>query len=253
MIMEKGWIWLIGLVAIFFSCYDTELDATEIASDSDNEYLLGSSLDGLALDPYTIIGITPDSDGWNVIVDYSGGCEEHQFYAVWNEEWAESFPMQTTFELGHVGNNDPCDAVIRDTVRVEFDNLFNNSYPQEGAIVTLRQSVTRNTISVHPGLADIAQGNFCNINAKLVGTPCGTGLWGNKWLKVQDSVDFHNQVWLQPVTNTAAISLNVPEEGDYDVGITLLFGYQFQIENSICQALPEGTIIPIAINCLDKD
>jgi hypothetical protein len=78
-------------------------------------------------------------------------------------------------------------------------------------------------------------------------------LWGNKWLKVQDSVDFHNQVWLQPVTNTAAISLNVPEEGDYDVGITLLFGYQFQIENSICQALPEGTIIPIAINCLDKD
>jgi hypothetical protein len=249
--MIKSGTWLMVLGIICFGCYDTALDATAIASDSDNQYLLGDDLSGLQLDPFEIIGVTPDRKGWDVIVQYDGGCQEHDFYAVWNGQWGGSQPLQTYFELGHVGNDDPCDAIIRDTVRLDFNQLFNKEYPAEGAQITLIQSISGRQITIHPVLASIAQGNFCNINTQLQTTPCGTGIWGNKWLKIEDSIDYDNQVWLQPVTNAAGVSLDEPQEGDYDAGVTLLFGYQFQTDDAMCQAQPEGTIIPVKMNCIN--
>ncbi|MEQ8241634.1 MAG: hypothetical protein RIA69_20645 [Cyclobacteriaceae bacterium] len=252
-VMRKRIMWLMLLGVVCFSCYDTALDATAIASDSDNQYLLGDDLSGFLLDPFEIIGITPDQKGWDVIVQYDGGCQEHDFYAVWDGQWGGSQPLNAFFELGHVGNNDPCDAVIRDTVRIDFNQLFDNQYPTEGAEITLIQSISRRRITIHPVLARIAQGNFCNINAQLQTTPCGTGIWENEWLKVQDAIDYHSEVWLQPVTNAAGVSLEMPQEGDYDIGVTLLFGYQFQVEGGVCQAQPEGTVIPVRVNCINKD
>jgi len=249
------WIWVL-LVLIGFGCYDTSLDATAVASDSDNQYLVAEDFSGFGfqLEPYTLIGITPDRSGWDVIVEYSGGCEDHEFYAIWNGVFLNNNSGNyTSIELGHVGNFDPCEALIRDTVRLEFNRLFNSSYPDEGATITLNHTLANKTYTVQPELAEITQGNFCNINAKLVATPCGSGIWGNKWLKVQDSVKHHDLVWFQPVTNTTGVSLDVPLDGDYNVGITLLFGYEFQIENSVCQVLPEGTIIPISVNCMERD
>lgn len=239
------------LAFLFWSCLDTELETTSLVSDADIQYLDASQdISELVIDPYTIVSVTPVDRNWEIIVEYSGGCEEHQFYTFWDGAWAESNPLQTTFRLLHVGNGDACKALVRDTVVVNFDQLFRGTYPDEGAIVTVNNTPGTTSITVHPTLAGLAQGSFCSINARLVATPCGDGIWANKWLQVQDSIDYHNLVWIQPVRNNNLVSLDVPDEGNYKIGITLLFGYEGVDDGAICQAMPEGAIVPATINCV---
>lgn len=248
----KSWTFVM-LAVVCISCYETDLDATAISSDSDERYFFATNLGDLELDPFQIIGITPDRLGWDVIVEYSGGCEEHQFFASWSGEFLEGSPLQTVVGLGHVGNSDPCEAILRDTVRLEFNELFYGAYPSEGLDITLVDPLSGRSITVQNSLAQLVQGNFCNLNASLESAICGEGIWQDKWFKVQDPIGDFESIWFQPVTNNAAVSLEIPEDGNYDIGVTLLFGYQFQSEDIMCQALPEGAIIPVSINCMEKD
>jgi|GEM_PF-1175254 len=67
-------------------------------------------------------------DGYlKTIVNYSGGCKEHNFSMVTNGMWLKSNPPQLNLTLLHNANEDFCKAFIFDTLRFDMTNCVNPS------------------------------------------------------------------------------------------------------------------------------
>jgi len=51
-----------------------------------------------------------------VVVQYSGGCDEHDFNAYFSGSWLKSMPPQAMVTLEHLNpKNDPCRKMVKDT------------------------------------------------------------------------------------------------------------------------------------------
>jgi hypothetical protein len=67
-------------------------------------------------------------------VEYGGGCEAHALELIAVGGWMESFPVQVRLMLTHDDRDDPCDAVVRDTVRFglgPLEEAYAQAYPGE--------------------------------------------------------------------------------------------------------------------------
>lgn len=68
----------------------------------------------------SIINWTIDGDVLEVVVRYSGGCEEHEFNAYFSGNWLKSLPPQAMVQIEHLNpNNDNCRQMVTDTVRFD--------------------------------------------------------------------------------------------------------------------------------------
>lgn len=68
-------------------------------------------------DSLSIDGMTVEADTLTVEVSYGGGCATHDFVICWpDQSFMESEPVQVALEIWHDGHDDPCDAVISETV-----------------------------------------------------------------------------------------------------------------------------------------
>ncbi len=56
-------------------------------------------------------------------VEYSGGCEDHEFDLVAWGGWLESFPIQVNVLLAHESHGDACDALITQGLRFDLSPL----------------------------------------------------------------------------------------------------------------------------------
>ena len=74
-------------------------------------------------DPFTLISAEVLGDTLEVIVEYSGGCVEHDFRLLCYGSWMESMPVQVGILLSHNANNDNCDAIIRQMLRFDLTPL----------------------------------------------------------------------------------------------------------------------------------
>lgn len=60
-------------------------------------------------------------------VQYSGGCEDHEFELMSNGAYAKSMPPQMTLHLEHDANNDMCRAMITEELKFDLTPVRNPS------------------------------------------------------------------------------------------------------------------------------
>lgn len=58
-----------------------------------------------------------------LVVEYSGGCEEHEFELIGSYAVAKSLPPQRGIQLQHNANGDNCRALITDTLIANIEVL----------------------------------------------------------------------------------------------------------------------------------
>lgn len=241
-----------SLVAVLLSgCLKDDLDVTEKVVGGDLHYL-GSNqdYDDLPNDSYRIIGVTPSDEYWNVIVEYTGGCEEHDFVVFWEGEWDEN-PVEGVFYLLHDSNGETCESVVRDTLQVDLEKVFYEDAPDELEQLSVVNGSNSRQIKVPVDLMELTQSENCEVEALIRLVDCSYGIWDDRWLLMQDWLGQYEKVWLQPIKNSESVSLDVPAIGPYKVGVTALFGFQYTSDSVVtCQSYPEGEIIPVAINCM---
>lgn len=236
---------------ILTSCYESGLDASEKNSESDLVYFdERQSMEDFPNDPFRIIGISPIENNWSVIVEYSGGCADHFFYTWWDGNINND---AASFYIFHNGNGDACKALVRDTIHLDIKQVLYGSSTSEMNITAINSS-NQNKIVIDPKLAALKQASECNYTATLTGTSCGYGIWDNQWFKLNEKIEGIENIWLQPIANDPSIGLQKPELGQYDIAFTILFGHEYNATaNSVtCLSVPEGAILPVAIECLQK-
>lgn len=78
------------------------------------------------------------SDTLVMSVNYSGGCEKHNFTLVVSTGFDKSNPVQTKALLSHNSNNDMCEAYITEQIKVSLKSLrdvYVNRYGSPGTII----------------------------------------------------------------------------------------------------------------------
>lgn len=250
MIMNKLKIGVLLLVLISlttYSCLDSELDATYQSSGFTLKYY-GPGFDPSALtnDEFKIIAVIPGDDVWQMIIQYTGGCAEHDFATYWD---GTSESSTSSFYIFHDSNSDECKATVRDTLELETAGIFPDLNLTSIDVKAINSSNGR-TILLKSDLRAITQGDKCTLNASTQETTCAESIWGNTWMLLNDSVSSSGAVWFQPVKDSSSHE-DITTGTDYQLGVTLLFGYQY-VTGVECSATPDGNIVPVAINCLSK-
>lgn len=72
-------------------------------------------------DEFKINQVTTKNDKLVINVQYTGGCERHDFELIWDGSYLESFPPVARMRLVHNSNGDPCKALP--TEDLQFDLL----------------------------------------------------------------------------------------------------------------------------------
>lgn len=225
----------------------SDLEITDKNSDASlDHYETDQSPENFVNDPYRIVGITPENDSWHVVVEYSGGCANHIFSTWWDGNITDTLQVM----LYHNSNGDECEALVRDTIQLDLKTILPNVEREKYTLAAINASNNLH-VYIDPDLAEIKQNESCTLNAQFIGAPCGNGLWENQWFLIKD--EKLGKIWLQPVKNSANVQLTKPETGNYKIGITMLFGHQLNGDtDDNCNIKPEGSVIPVAINCLEK-
>jgi hypothetical protein len=93
----------------------------------------------LPADPYQLTSAEIDGELMEIKLQYGGGCGTHRFFACWPEnQFAESYPVQTWLEIHHDAGGDTCEALIMDTRYVDISAIltaYQQAYGSSGPIV----------------------------------------------------------------------------------------------------------------------
>lgn len=89
-------------------------------------------------DPAEIINIELQGDSLMLVTESGGGCEVHDYMLFGCHCFMESFPVQTNVFLSHDDHDDPCDAIVIDTLRFDLTPLkeaFLSYYPSDETLI----------------------------------------------------------------------------------------------------------------------
>ena len=92
------------------------------------------------VDPFTILNAAVVDHELQLTVEYSGGCEVHDFGACWDESFAESEPVQVGLLISHEDFDDPCDALPVEMIAFDLSpvrNAWIDAYQQLSGTITL--------------------------------------------------------------------------------------------------------------------
>ena len=73
---------------------------------------------------FRVLEMTNANDILTLIVQYGGGCEEHDFNAYFSGGWGKSLPPQAAISFEHLNpNNDRCRSIVKDTFEFNLKPL----------------------------------------------------------------------------------------------------------------------------------
>ena len=105
-------------------------DQTETLNTKEEEAILVVEIDptykNIKTDSFTLLESNVEGDNLILLVEYGGGCREHEWKLKTNGAYAKSLPPQITLNLEHNANGDMCRALLTDTI--EF-NIKPVRYP----------------------------------------------------------------------------------------------------------------------------
>ena len=133
--MEKLFYFLI-LVLIFSSCDEDTVEPVQLGDASSIDVVLdahrfNSFKNNRNSDPFEIRDIIREGDLIKLTVQYSGGCEPHNFQILWNQKFDKlengeyGFNM-TDLIIHHNANGDLCEAALTDTLYISLNDLDND-------------------------------------------------------------------------------------------------------------------------------
>lgn len=109
-----------------------EIAAVEEATEETIENPAGNKVQYIVIDPtyeprdtdpYTIKEVTLEGDILAVVVSYGGGCRDHEFTMISNQQILKSLPPQLYLTLEHENNDDNCRAMIQQTLKFDVSNV----------------------------------------------------------------------------------------------------------------------------------
>lgn len=80
-------------------------------------------------DALTINEVSLDGVILTVVVQYSGGCEDHEFKLISNQRYMKSMPPQLPLYLEHEANDDNCRALIIQTLKFDVSKAKYSGSP----------------------------------------------------------------------------------------------------------------------------
>jgi len=83
------------------------------------------------VDLFTIEQLIVKGDTLFVMVNYGGGCEQHDFTMNTNMMWLKSNPPQLNLFMEHNAHGDKCRAVIKETLAFDITPI---KYKEKGAV-----------------------------------------------------------------------------------------------------------------------
>jgi hypothetical protein len=80
-------------------------------------------------DPFTLIDVhIDDMNMMHLTVEYSGGCEPHEFQIIGSKSILKSMPPQRPIMIVHKANGDACRQIVREQILV---NISDFAYTKE--------------------------------------------------------------------------------------------------------------------------
>ena len=74
-------------------------------------------------DPFGIPEAHVEGDFLKLGVEYGGGCKDHVFQVYWDGSYREEEPVSVALHIHHNANNDPCEAIVREELKVDLSPL----------------------------------------------------------------------------------------------------------------------------------
>ncbi len=245
-------IFSILLLGFLSGCLESGLDFTPVDNNTALDYDVSTTFSG-PNDAYTIIGISPHDGRLSMFLSYAGGCKVHTFRVVWDGEIKEVRGYKEVFlKVFHQDNDDQCEALLKPVITIDLKSVLGSFTPDDSTRIIVQNASNGRTITIDPLLAQISQNSTCALRTTFENSLCGYGIWQNNWFKLADSLGTDDNIWLQPVAYNPEISSIIPEKGAYDLGVTLLFGYQTPVDPG-CLTIPSGQVIPVEVNCISRN
>jgi len=91
-------------------------------------------------DPYFLNNSQRNESILYVDVSYSGGCENHEFEVVWDGLIYETNPPQANILISHNANGDACEAFLSDTLTIDLNQVFGESYSDDLKLIIINGS-----------------------------------------------------------------------------------------------------------------
>lgn len=124
------------LIVTLISCSENNTVDPNNGDDFTNTYSSvqlsnGSRSDDYRIDNFEVKDVSIVNDSIYFKIQYSGGCNEHEFRLTANDYFKESFPVQADMILSHNDFNDACDSIVE--IELSFDlsplkEAYINSY-----------------------------------------------------------------------------------------------------------------------------
>jgi hypothetical protein len=87
--------------------------------------------------PLAIQNVQISGDDLSITVSYSGGCKDHSFILFVSSAFMKSKPVQAELFLSHEDHDDPCDAIITETIYFDLTRLkhiYQERYGMSGSM-----------------------------------------------------------------------------------------------------------------------
>ena len=102
-------------------------DQTETINTKEKEAISVVEMDptykNIKTDSFTLLESSLEGDNLILLVQYGGGCREHEWKLKTNGAYAKSLPPQITLNLEHNANSDMCRALVTDTLEFNLEPL----------------------------------------------------------------------------------------------------------------------------------
>lgn len=263
----KYFLFHIILALAVISCDDHQTDRVDsrltlTKSATGYEHALSGNPDENG-DPFNLQDFEIRDDSAFITVSYSGGCRQHTFEVIWNENYDKSNPPGTKLLMLHNANGDACEAFLTETLVFSLSELLGEVAYETVAVTVINGKSQSDSLSRdwHPSAADafnvvFPEGEQCIIEVTASTVVCGTGLYENLWLALQDSVSTgidgtYFKKYLQPVALNEEVKNFRPVPGKkYRVGAMVQRSHPYT-GIITCLAYP-GPSVPVRITCVTE-
>ena len=109
-----------------------------VNSNLEKDFITATLGESKTSDAITINDAQINGNLMYLVVEYSGGCQNHSFELTGSYAVAKSIPPQRAIQLYHNANGDNCRALITDTIIVNIEALASTPIPGSEIFLNLK-------------------------------------------------------------------------------------------------------------------
>jgi len=127
-------------VFLIFSCKVISKTNAQKSATIRNIILKEEVSENLYDDPYKIVSAEVNKDILSIVVNFSGGCKNHEWLLTGTKNFKKSLPPKKGLTLEHNSNDDNCRKLITDTLYFDLETI---KYPGKESNYTVILELTK--------------------------------------------------------------------------------------------------------------